>query len=267
MGDAGGLYAQAGVPVIALSLHRFRPALRTALARLRHDASGTALIEFAFTLPLILAVGCWGVELSSLALCNLRISQYALNLADNASRVGLDGTSGVTNLREVDVNDVLQGAKLEGQAIGLTTNGRITLTSLENVQQSYDKLGRVQRLHWQRCLGARGGSNDPGFDSSYTPTVSTSAGSDGTQANAGPTVTNYGPSNATITAPNDTGVMFVEVNYQYKPLFGSIYVNPQIVHYVASFVVRDNRSFVQIYNPSPSSKASTCDLHKADLPT
>lgn len=244
-------------------LRRRRPALRMALARLRRDASGTALTEFAFTLPLVLAVGCWGVELSSLALCNLRISQYALNLADNASRVGLDGASGVTSMREVDVNDVLQGAKLEGAGIALTTNGRITLSSLENVQQSYDKSGRVQRVHWQRCIGAKSGA---GFESTY-PTVSTSAGSDDKQANAGVTVANYGPSTAPVTAPNDTGVMFVEVNYQYKPLFGTIYMNPQIVHYIASFVVRDNRSFVQLYNPSPASKASTCDLHKADIPT
>ena len=236
---------------------------RAALARLARDASGTALTEFALTFPLVLAVGCWGVELSSLAICNLRISQYALNLADNASRVGLDGASSVTTMREVDVNDVLQGAKLEGAGINLTTNGRITLSSLENVQRYYSDgtsdSTRVLRVHWQRCLGAMSGT---GYDSTY-PTVSTTAGSDPTRATAGLTVTNYGPSSATVTAPNDTGVMFVEVNYLYKPLFGSIYLNPQIIHYVASFVVRDNRSFVQLYNPSPTASASTCDKHAA----
>jgi hypothetical protein len=231
--------------------------------RLAGDRSGTALTEFALALPLVLAVGCWGIELSSVALCNLRVSQYALNLADNASRVGLDGGGGVTSMRETDVNDVLQGAKLEGAAINLTTNGRITLTSLENVQRSFSDGGsdsaRVLRVHWQRCLGAKSGT---GYDSTY-PTVGPAAGSDGTRANAGLTVTNYGPSANPITAPNDTGVMFVEVNYLYKPLFGTIYMNPQIVHYVASFVVRDNRSFVQVYNPSPAATPSTCDKHTA----
>ena len=224
--------------------------------RLRRDASGVALVEFAFTLPLVLAIGCWGVELSNLALCHLRISQYALNLADNASRVGQDGSGGVTTLREVDVNDVFNGAKLEGAALNLTTNGRITLSSLENVQQSYDK-NRVQRIHWQRCIGAMSGA---GFDSSYGA-VPVAAGSDGTQANAGVQVANMGPATASVSAPNDTGVMFVEINYRYQPLFGTVYMSPQTIHYIASFVVRDNRSFVQVYNPSPTAAASTCDLH------
>lgn len=228
------------------------------LARLSRDTGGLALLEFAFTMPLVLAVGCWGVELSSLALANLRVSQYALNLADSASRLGMDAGGGVTDMREVDVNDVLTGAKLEGQGINLTTSGRITLSSLENIQQSYDT-SRVQRVHWQRCIGAMSGT---GYDSSYG-TVPITAGSDGTQANAGTTVANIGPASAPVAAPNDTGVMFVEVNYQYKPLFGTLYMNPQIIHYVASFMVRDNRSFVQLYNPSPYSTPSTCDKHAA----
>lgn len=230
--------------------------LRTLPARLRADRRGLALLEFALTLPLVLAVGGWGIELSSLALCNLRVSQYALNLADNASRVGLDQAAGVTNMRETDANDALQGARLEGASINLTTNGRITLTSLENVQQSYDS-ARVQRVHWQRCLGVMSGT---GYDSTY-PTVPITAGSDGSKANAGLTVTSYGPAANPVTAPNDTGVMFVEVNYLYKPLFGSLYVSPTIVHYVASFIVRDNRSFVQIYNLAPAATPSTCNLH------
>ncbi len=233
------------------------------LARLARDRSGTSLLEFAFTLPLVLAVGCWGIELSNLAICNLRVSQYALNLADNASRVGLDSGSGVTTLRETDVNDVLQGSKLEGAAIALTANGRITLTSLENVQRSFSDgtsdAAPVQRVHWQRCTGAMSGT---GYDSTY-PTVPITAGSDGTRATAGMTVLNYGSAGTPITAPLNTGVMFVEINYLYKPLFGSLYISPRTIHYVASFIVRDNRSWVQVYNPSPAATASTCDKHSA----
>ena len=242
--------------VIPRTLARRAPAL---LTRLRRDRSGLALLEFAFTLPLVLAVGGWGIELSNLALCNLRISQYALNLADAVSRVGQDVAGGVTDLREVDINDVLQGAKLEGNSVALTTRGRIIISSLENVQQSYDT-ARVQRIHWQRCLGAVSGT---GYDSGYG-TVSTTAGSDGTQGNAGLTVaTGMGDTGAKVTAPPDAGVMFVEVNYLYKPLFGSLYLgsSPRIIHYIASFIVRDNRSFVQVYNPSPTSVASTCDKY------
>ena len=243
--------------------HFARHRVAALFTRLSRDTGGLAMLEFAFTLPLVLAVGCWGMELSNLALTNLRISQYALNLADSASRVGMDANGGVTTMREVDVNDVLNGAKLQGSAINLTTNGRITLSSIENIQRSYSDApsdtARVQRLHWQRCIGAMSGT---GYDSTY-PTVSTTAGLDAKQANAGLTIANYGPASAPVTAPPDTGLMFVEINYQYRPLFGTLYMNPQIIHYVASFMVRDNRSFVQLYNPSPTSTPSTCDKHTA----
>ncbi len=248
---------------MTISLLSARHRATALLTRLARDTGGLAMLEFAFTLPLVLAVGCWGMELSSLALTNLRISQYALNLADSASRVGMDASGGVTTMREVDVNDVLNGARLQGSAINLTTNGRITLSSIENVQRSFSDASsdpaRVQRLHWQRCIGAMSGT---GYDSTY-PTVSTTAGLDDKKANAGLTIANYGPASAPVTAPADTGLMFVEINYQYKPLFGTLYMNPQIIHYVASFMVRDNRSFVQLYNPSPTSVPSTCDKHSA----
>ena len=233
-----------------------------AVARLRtfgRDRSGLALIEFALTLPIILAMGGYGVELSFLALSNLRISQFALNLADNASRVGTVAGAGVTQLREVDLNDVLQGTRREGALINLTTNARITLSSLENVQQSYDS-GRVQRIHWQRCIGLKSGT---AFDSTYG-TAPAAAGSDATQANAGTTVaTGMGDTGRKVNAYQNSGVMFVEINYQYKPLFGTMFVSPQVIHYSASFTVRDNRDFSRIYNPSPTATASTCDRYTA----
>ncbi len=37
----------------------------------------------------------------------------------------------------------------------LNPGGRIIVSSLENVQQSYDTQP-VQRIHWQRCIGLRG---------------------------------------------------------------------------------------------------------------
>ena len=243
---------------------------RAGLHVLKRDRSGLALLEFGLTLPLVLAVGGWGIELSNLALCNLRVSQYALNLADHASRVGQDVSGGVSNLREVDINDVLQGAKLEGASIDLTTRGRIIVSSLENVRRTYQDgtsdTGAKQRIHWQRCLGMMSGA---GYDSSYpavAPFVSITAGSDTTQANAGVDAPNgMGDATALVKAPNESGVMFIEVNYQYRPLFGSLYITPRIIHYVASFIVRDNRLFNQIYNPSPTATAMTCDKHTKDL--
>jgi Flp pilus assembly protein TadG len=225
---------------------------------LRTDCSGLALMEFGFTLPIILMVGGYGIELSNLAVAHLRISQYALNLADNASRVGVSASGGVTQLRESDINDVLQGARLEAGAINIGTTGRVILSSLENVQQSYDTT-TVQRLHWQRCFGTQKGTN---FDSHYG-TTTTTAGSDATKANAGKAMPNgMGMAGSMVNAPANSGVMFVEINYQYKPLFGTMFVSPQVIRYSASLIVRDNRDFSQIY-PATGVTASTCDLYNS----
>lgn len=233
--------------------------LRQTLQQLRTDNSGLALIEFALAFPLLLAVGCWGVELSSLALTNLRISQFALNLADSASRVGVEAGAGVTQLREADINDTLQGVRLAGSAIDIANNGRVTLSSLENVKQSYDT-DYVQRIHWQRCFGKMSGT---GYDSSYGTTTK-SAGTNNKLATAGTTMTEgMGDPGTEVNAPRNNAVMFVEINYRYQPLFGSMFMPPRIIHYTASLMVRDNRDYTRVYNPLPKATASTCDKHTA----
>lgn len=229
---------------------------RFARSLLRHEG-GVAYIEFAFAAPILLSIGCYGIEISHLALTHLRISQVALNLADNASRVGVSSNLTTTQLREVDVNDVLQGARLKGSTMGLTTYGRVTLSSLENVQQTYDT-APVQRIHWQRCMGVKSGT---GYDSTYG-TTTTTAGTDATAANKGTAAASgMGDTGSQVSAPSGSGVMFVEVNYDYQPLFGSLFVSSRIIHYTASFIVRDKRDFSQIYNPSPAASRSTCNLH------
>ncbi|MFT3967028.1 MAG: hypothetical protein QM690_14205 [Sphingobium sp.] len=231
-------------------------ALRRFARALRHDVRGLAMTELALAAPLVLTIGGFGIEISNLALANMKVNQVALNLADNASRVGLTSTLAETRLRESDINDILIGARLQGASIGLTTNGRIVLSSLENVQQSYDTAS-VQRIHWQRCIGAI-----TGYNSSYG-TTTTTAGSTATLANAGTTVTGMGETGSQVTAPQGYGVMFVEVNYRYQGLFGSLFIAPRMIRYTASFVVRDKRDYSQIYNPSPAATASTCDLYTA----
>lgn len=236
--------------------------LRARAKQLKRDTSGLALIEFALAFPLVMAVGGWGIELSFYTLTQLRISQYALNLADNASRVGV--TQGVVQqLREADVNDVFQGTRLESKILDLTTNGRVTLSSLENVQQQQDT-ARVQRLHWQRCIGILSGT---GYDSSYGSTDVADGTTIDTKTNhpnegiAMPT--GMGDAGREVKAPNDGGVMFVEVNYRYKPAFGTLFMGstPVIIHYTASFIVRDNRDFAQIYNFTPKATVNSCDKH------
>jgi Flp pilus assembly protein TadG len=249
--------------------------LRTFAGRLRRDRGGLAMIEFALSAPIVLAIGCYGTEMANLAMVNMRVSQIALNLADNASRVGAYSNLATQQLREVDINDILQAARYQGTGINLTTNGRITLSSLENVAQSYDTQP-VQRIHWQRCIGLKSGA---GFDSTYGITATNNVATGTTyQPNAGVDTDPSGNDNssshpgslapdgmgdagAKVTAPGGAGVMFVEINYRTKPLFGTWLSQPQTIHYIASFVVRDRRDYTQVYNPSPGSNRSTCDLY------
>lgn len=221
------------------------------LGALMRDHGGLALMEFALALPLVLSLGVYGIETANLALTNLRVSQIALNLADNASRVGIASTLSTVQLRDVDMNDVLQAARLQGAKINLSKYGRVIVSSLENASGT-------QRIHWQRCFGLMKGT---GYDSSYGTTKITD-GTDGTTANQGTQVdTGMGDAGAQVIAPINSGVMFVEVNYQYQPIAPNWLMGPKRIHYIASFIVRDARDFTQLYNPSPTATRSTCDKY------
>ena len=223
------------------------------LRKLRRDTSGVALIEFAFSMPIVLGIGCWGIETANLALANLRVSQIALNLADNSSRVGDMQSDNTTQLREVDVNDALTAARLQGEKWQLTERGRIIVSSLEEHDGK-------QYIHWQRCLGMKSGEF---FDSRYGTTkttdgITSSASDAGTQVPTG-----MGDAGAKVVAPPSSGVMFVEVSYEYSPVISKFWVPNQYarIHYIASFVVRDRRTFDQIYNPQPAASRYTCDKY------
>jgi Flp pilus assembly protein TadG len=231
--------------------------------RVRCDASGLALLEFAFSLPLVLGIGLYGVETANLALANLRVSQVALNLADNASRVGEIQSNNTSQLREIDMNDVLTAAQLQGDPWDLTARGRIIVSSLE------EKSGK-QMIHWQRCLGTKGKLDAPAAErvdfNSHYGTTTANAGTDATSATAGyeiPGAAGMGPTGNKVTAPPSSGVMFVEINYQYKPVVSSAWLpeGSARIHYIASFIVRDKRVFTQIYNPSPAATRYTCNRY------
>lgn len=230
------------------------------LARVRagkvlRDRRGLALLEFALGLPLVLGIGLYGVETANLALANLRISQIALNLADNASRVGMLQSNNTSQLREIDINDVLTAARIQGAPWDLTTRGRIIVSSLEENNGN-------QVIHWQRCLGTQSGAD---YTSHYG-TTTVSAGTDTTSATSGTVVNGgMGPTGDKVTAPPGSGVMFVEVNYLYKPVVSTAWLPGGVarIHYIASFVVRDRRVFTQIYNPQPAATRYTCNRYTA----
>lgn len=223
---------------------------------------GVALLEFAFSMPLVTILGLYAVETANLAMTNLRVNQAALNLADNAARVGLHNSDNREEVREIDLNDVLAGARLQGTGWDLTKRGRIILSSLE--EHDGDQL-----IHWQRCIGLKSGT---GYDSHYgrtKPTDGLKSHDDDDDDDYGDGVNlkkkGMGPAGEEIKAPDDSGVMFVEINYQYKPLVSNRWLpaGASRIHYTASFIVRDRRIFERIYNPGPAASPMTCDKYTA----
>jgi TadE-like protein len=218
--------------------------LSSLLHRLRKNKSGVAALEFALTLPFFITFGAGAFDLSRYSLAHLKVSQIALNLADNTARMGDSNVAGVQELWEYHVNDAFEAVRDQGANIAFTTQGRITLSSLENGVDG-------QRIHWQRCVGLKSGT---GYDSSYgQATPYTTSGSKSTTGVARVSVpkglsvpSGVGPAGAVILAPANAGVMFVEANYEFRPLFGpvfGVFTSTNRIHYVASFLVRDNRDY------------------------
>ena len=116
-------------------MRRLRP-----IAALARCQSGAALTEFALSLPLLLTVGLWGTEVAHKAIMQMRVSQIAVLVADNASRIGENSLLGETKLYEADIDDVLLGAEIQGgSAFGLYDRGRVILSSLEVVPDTEDR--------------------------------------------------------------------------------------------------------------------------------
>jgi hypothetical protein len=210
----------------AVRARRF-PAPANCLARLRtlwRDDSAVSVIELSFTLPVFLSLGMFGLELVNLATVNMQVSQIALSLADNASRLGQTDNSAVApTVNETDVDSVMTGAVEEGKVIDLAANGRVILTSLE-----VDDESGKQYIHWQRCRGTLD------RDSAY-------GDEDANNGLSGPAITGIGRGATKITAQANSAVMFVEVFYTYEPIFGDLFVGQKSISHEAAYTIRDDR--------------------------
>ncbi len=204
---------------------------------LRQDRSGLAVIELAYCFPLLVLTIGYGLEMTNLASVNMRVSQAAMALADNMSRVGMESSLSRVQIRESDVADSFIGMQKQTNGIDLTTRGRVILSSLEQ------NASGGQWIHWQRCIGSKSAT------SAY--------GTQGTGA-TGTSFAGMGVASARITAPANTAVMFVEVVYDYKPLFTTMFIPARTIRYEASFIVREDRDLTQIYNPSPAAAVYSC---------
>lgn len=190
--------------------------LRRRLSELRDDNRGLALIEFAFSLPVLVVLSMAGLETANLALAHMRISQIAMLVADNAARVR-------SSIDEADVNEIMTGAELSSDSLKLKANGRIILSDLEPNGLTAPNAG--QYIRWQRCWGQ--GS----FTSSY------GVKDDGKTNNS--MAAGMGPTGTKIMASSGSAVMFVEVAYNYQPLVSNTLFGPKVIRYSSAFIVRE----------------------------
>lgn len=224
-----------------------RPSLQTrtrAFARkLSGDTSGLALIEFAFAAPLVLGMGMLGTDTAYLVITHMQVSQIAMQVADNASRVGEQDVLTARKVFERDIAETLIGAEKLGENIDIFEQGRIIVSSLQlNAQNG-------QWIAWQRCRGAAR------VDSSY--------GVQGDGAN-GTGFPGMGVPGRYITASQGTAVMFVEVVYDFNSITPLNLFDNSRIEYTAAYNVRDNRDLTRLYAGGPVAR---CNVYSAARPT
>lgn len=200
------------------------------------------MIEFALGAPFLLMAGLWGTEEANYALVNMKVSQLAEHLADNASRVGDTSTLQNRKIYENDINEVIYGAQMQAGKLGLYNNGRVTISSLE-VNDSDE-----QYIHWQRCRGAKKVTSAFG-DQGDT------LGTDG-----------MGPEGEEVIAQQGDAVIFVEVYYTYQPLISASFMGNLDIRSIASFTVRDSRDLSDIYQRDPAAPdpVQRCSVFSGD---
>lgn len=207
--------------------------------------SGVALTEFAFVAPIFLSMGLMGSETAYYTITHMQVSQIAMQVADNASRVGETDVLTARKVYEDDINGSLVGAEKAGNTINLFEQGRVIISSL---QQNADG---GQWIAWQRCRGVKN------YQSAY--------GTEGTGA-SGTSFPGMGEAGSEITASPGTAVMFVEVAYDYQSLTPFDWLDNEQIVYTAAFNVRDQRDLTQLYQTNPPTGVANCNVYSADRP-
>lgn len=222
--------------------HRFADLLK----RLARDERANSIIEFTLAAPIALYFGAFAIEAARRGMVQMKLSQIALNLADNVSRTGLSSNLGLTQFRESDVVEAFNAARLQGEGIELTTRGRIILSSLQR-----DATGNY--MAWQRCVGMKNATSTYG-----TPGTTTARRAE--VASPG-----IGPVNQKVQPPDvESAVMFVELVYDLpRQFFETRFFGDSTVRYTAAYLVRDRRNVTGGNSgifPVTGVTAMTCNL-------
>lgn len=212
--------------------------------RLKRDQSGLAMVEFAVSLPFFIGLVVGGVETANYASVIMQLNQITLHTADGAARIGSTSLTANKTISEAQIKDVFEGSLREGDRIAvggshsytdpvtgvlsIRGNTRIILSSVEQVA-AFNPTTPRYRIRWQRCTGSANF-----YTSNY-----------GTKATA-TSITGIGPTGRQVVPPPGGILMFVELQYYFKPLIvnGFSKLTDRTISQVASMVVRENRDTV-----------------------
>lgn len=233
-----------------------KPALTFAqkLRSVWKDNSAVAMVEFAFSAPIVLGLGLMGTETANFTITHMQISQIAMQVADNASRVGENDVLVARKVFEDDINGTLVGAEKLGARYSIYEQGRIIVSSLQDNELNDGNSPNGQTIRWQRCRGAKV------IDSKY--------GEEGVGAddNSFPGMGGGPRRRDKIKAESGTAVIFVEVYYTYEALTPFKLFDGTELEYTAAFNVRDKRDITQLYNRDDPAPVASCDRYSADRP-
>jgi hypothetical protein len=210
---------------------RFVLGTKLMLHRLAKARDGVALIEFAYSLPILVTLGFGGLELVNYTTTHLRVNQIAISLADNASRAKQEVVGSNPRFRELDANESMRAAQLQAGNLDLLENGRVVLSSLEVNPDG------GQWIHWQRCSGEANHVSRYGAE------------------NTGRTGTSFqgmGAGGRMVQAEPNFAIMYAEVFYDYEPMVLGQFIPRQTIYKTAAMYVRDDRDLSGIFNPSPA---------------
>lgn len=199
------------------------PASHSLARRIARDTGGTAMVEFAMGMPLFLVAIMGGLEVANMALAHQQVNGIAKMVADTSAR-------GRATMDESVVQEIFLGAKDSNARLDFANRGRIILSTVAN-----NAAGNGQWIVWQRCTGrlnstSKYGAQDKGKSDGSLPAVG------GKNVNDVQSVTG-------VTAPAANAIMFVEVEYTYKPLISSKFLGTPKIRSEATFVIRERNSF------------------------
>lgn len=200
------------------------------------DSGAATVVELALSMPLLMGLALGGAEVVNLAILHLRLNQLAITVADNASRAKQAVVGGAPQFREYDVNQVFAAAALSVEDLDFPAHGRVILSSLET------NASGGQWIHWQRCWGSNL------YASRY--------GGEG-KGVSGIAFAGMGQTTVPMTADAGNAIMFVEVAYNYQPLFLTGLISGKVLRKEAALYVRDDRDLTKIY-ATTGLTAATC---------